>query len=69
MDMQFCYVLAGWKGLVHDDKVLEDALFDKDFIIPKKKYYLANIGYHNTGYFLCPYRNVRYHLKEQAIAG
>lgn len=69
MDMQFCYVLAGWEGSAHDDKVLEDALFEKDFIIPEKKYYLANAGYHNTNYLLCPYRGVRYHLKEQAIAG
>lgn len=66
MDMQFCYVLAGWEGSAHDDKVLENALFDKHFIIPKKN--TTYTGYHNTNYFLFPYCGVRYHLKEQAMA-
>ena len=39
MDIQFCYVLTGWEGSAHDDKDLEDTLFNKDFIIPGKKYY------------------------------
>ena len=69
MDLTFCYVLAGWEGSAHDDRVLEDALFNKDFWIPDGKYYLADAGYHNTDYLLCPYRGVRYHLKEQAAAG
>lgn len=69
MDLQFCYVLAGWEGSAHDDKVLEDALFDKNFMIPNKKYYLADAEYHNTDYLLYPYRCTRYHLKEQAMAG
>ena len=65
----FCYVLAGWERSAHDDRVLEDVLFTRDFKIPDGKYYLADAGYHNTDYLLCPYRGVRYHLKEQAAAG
>lgn len=60
---------SGWEGSAHDDRVLEDALFSKNFTIPDNKYYLANAGYHNTDYLLCPYRGVRYHLKEVALAG
>lgn len=37
-------------------------------VIPDGKYYLADAGYHNTDYLLCPYRGVRYHLKEQISA-
>ena len=29
---------------------------------------MADAGYHNTDYFLCPYRGVQYHLKEQISA-
>lgn len=41
----------------------------KTFIIPEKKYYLADARYHNTNYLSCLYRGNRYHLKEQAMAG
>lgn len=68
LDLEFCYILAGWEGSAHDDRVLEDALFNYDFITPDGKYYLADAGYHNTDYLLCPYRGVRYHLKEQVSA-
>ncbi len=69
MDMQFCYILAKWKGSAYNDKVLKDnALFETDFIIPKKKCYLVDARYHNINYLLCPYFGVRYHLKEQAMA-
>lgn len=44
MDLQFCYILAGWEGSLHNDEVLEGALFDNDFMIPDKKYYLAEGG-------------------------
>ncbi len=64
MDLQFYYILTGWEGSAHDDKVLEDVLFDKGFMIPDKKYYLADAGYQHTDYLLCPYRGARYHLKE-----
>lgn len=42
-------------------------MFNKGFRILDKKYYLADAGYYNTDYLLCPYRNIRYHFKEQAI--
>lgn len=48
MDLQFCYVFAGQERFAHDDKVLENTLFDKNFMIPNKKYYLADARYHNT---------------------
>lgn len=67
MNLQFCYILAGWEGSLHNDKGLEGVLFDKDFMIPDKKYYLAEAGYHNTDYLLCPYHGVKYHLKEQTM--
>ena len=67
--MQFCYIFAGWEGSAHDDKVLKDTLFEKDFIIPEKNFYLADTGYHNSNYLLYPYHNIKYYLKEQAIAG
>ena len=53
---------------MQDDRVLEDALFNKDFQIPDGKYYLADVEYHNTDYLLCPYCNVWYHLKKQVAA-
>lgn len=69
MDFTFCYILAGWEGSAHDDRVLENALFNKDFCILDGKYYLADAGYHNINYLFCAYRSIWYHLKEQAIAG
>lgn len=69
MDLTFCYILAGWEGLAHDDRILEDAFFSKNFTIPDSKYYLGDVGYHNTDYLLCPYYGVCYHLKEVALAG
>ena len=44
-------------------------MFNKDFRIPDRKYYLADAGYHNIDYLLCLYRGVRYYFKEQAAAG
>lgn len=63
MNFTFCYVLADWEGLAHNDRMLEDALFTKDFQIPDRKFYLTDAKYHNMDYRLCPYRGVRYHLK------
>lgn len=59
----------GWEGFPYDDKVLKDALFNKNFMILYKKYYLANARYYNINYLLYLYRSTRYHLKKQAMTG
>ena len=69
MNLTFCYILAGWEGLVHDDRLLEDMLFTRDFKIPNGKYYFADIRHYNMDNLLYPYCDVCYYLKEQAIAG
>ena len=66
-DCAFEFVLAAWEGSAHDSLVLSDAI-KKGFRVPKNKFYLAHAGYASSPKFLTPYRNVRYHLKEQ-IAG
>lgn len=48
---------------------MEDALFKKDFIILKKKFYLADTRYHNINYLLYLYCGIKYYLKKQAMAG
>jgi hypothetical protein len=67
-DLKFCYILAGWEGAAHDGRVLKDALMNGGFVVPPGRYYLGDAGYFNTDYLLCPYRGVRYHLKEHAQA-
>jgi hypothetical protein len=66
-DMNFTYVLPGWEGAAHDTRVLNSAK-EKGFGAPEGKYYLADAGYSNTPLTLVPYRGVRYHLREQALA-
>lgn len=41
---------------------------DAGFTIPEGKYYLGHSGYGLRKGFLTPYRGVRYHLREQALA-
>jgi hypothetical protein len=67
-DLQFVYVLPGWEGSAHDQRVLQSALYQHGLNIPKGQYYLGDAGYSNTPYCLVPYRGVRYHLKEQRQA-
>lgn len=67
-DMDFLYVLAGWKGSALDIRVLHNAMNDQGFSIPPGKYYLGDAGYFNTGVTLCPYPGVPYHLKAQKQA-
>ena len=67
-DMRFSYVLPGWEGSAHDGRVLSDAISGKGFIVPEGKYYLGDAGYSNSDHLLIPYRQVRYHLKEQLLA-
>ena len=64
MKLTFCYVLADWEDFAHDDRVFEDTLFNKDFRISNRKYYLADVRYYNTDYLFYLYCNVWYYLKE-----
>lgn len=54
-DMKFTYVLPGWEGSAHDARVLGDAVTNKDFVVPKGRYYLADAGYTNADWLLTPY--------------
>ena len=67
-DMRFTYLLAGWEGSAHDQRVLSDAIYQHDLLILPGKYYLGDAGYTNSEYCMVPYRGVRYHLKEQRLA-
>jgi DDE superfamily endonuclease len=68
-EMEFRYILAGWEGSAHDGRVLQDAQTRHGFCTPKGKYWLGDAGYGCTEFVLAPYRGVRYHLKEQRLAG
>ena len=61
--MNFTHILGGWEGSAHDGRVLKDAV-DRGFDAPSGRYYLADAGYANSDILLCPYRGVRYHLRE-----
>ncbi|WCJ21059.1 hypothetical protein M5689_003246 [Euphorbia peplus] len=62
-DMHFIYVLPGWEGSAHDNRVLRDALSRKNpFKVPRGNYYLCDAGYMNCEGFLTPFRGQRYHL-------
>lgn len=67
-DMEFVYVLAGWEGSAEDARVLRDAVWDKGFSVPPGKYYLGDAMYSNSEIVLAPYRGVRYHFNEKALA-
>jgi hypothetical protein len=68
-DLNFVYVLPGWEGSAHDGRVLADAQTHKGFTTLTGKYWLGDAGYGNSEFVLAPYRGVRYHLKEQCLAG
>ncbi|CAL5382364.1 unnamed protein product [Camellia sinensis] len=62
-DMQFIYVLPGWKGSSSDSRVLRDAISRPNGLrVPTGCYYLVDAGYTNGEGFLAPYRGQRYHL-------
>nr|GEU34250.1 hypothetical protein [Tanacetum cinerariifolium] len=64
-NMQFIYVLPGWEGSAHDNRVLRDAISRDDGLkIPQGCYYLVDAGYRNAPGFLAPFRGERYHLNE-----
>jgi hypothetical protein len=62
-DLTYAYILAGWEGSAHDQRVFN---FAKDHGLPmfEGKYYLGDCGYSLSRLVLVPYRGVRYHLKE-----
>nr|KAJ0216405.1 hypothetical protein LSAT_V11C300153630 [Lactuca sativa] len=58
-DIQFIYVLPGWKGPVADGRVFRDALlWPHGLKVPRLGYYLVDAGYTNGECFLAPYRGV-----------
>jgi hypothetical protein len=66
--MYFFYVCSGWEGSANDARVLENAELH-DFPHMTGRLWLADAGYGmKPGYPVTPYRTVRYHLREQALA-
>ncbi|XP_028113932.1 protein ALP1-like [Camellia sinensis] len=71
-DMQFIYVLPGWKGSASNSRVLRDAVsrpnglkvltVKPSYIITSHYYLVDAAGYTNGEGFLAPYRGHRYHL-------
>lgn len=47
MDLIFCYILTDWESFVYNDQIFKNVLFNKNFYISNRKYYLADIEYHN----------------------
>ncbi|KZT62025.1 putative nuclease HARBI1-like protein, partial [Calocera cornea HHB12733] len=66
-DMRFCYILSGWEGSIADCTLFDQA-HGHDLAIPEGKYYLADAGFSHCDALLVPYRGVRYHLREWALA-
>lgn len=64
MNFIFCYLLASWEKLIYNNKMLENALFIRNFKILDRKYYFTDARYHNIDYLLYLYYNVCYHLKK-----
>ena len=67
-DMRFRFILPGWEGSAHDSRIFKDTMDGKGFIVPERKYWLADAGYSNSNYLLTPYKGVYYHLKKQHLA-
>jgi hypothetical protein len=67
-DISFVYILPGWEGSAHNERVLLDAQNRHSFNTPKGKYWLRDAGYRNSEYVMSLYRRVQYHLKEQRQA-
>jgi hypothetical protein len=67
-DMKFTFLLAGWEGSAHDQRVLQDARCNHRLELPPGKFYLGDAGYSSSLLVMVPYRGVRYHLQEQRQA-
>ncbi|XP_071708816.1 uncharacterized protein [Rutidosis leptorrhynchoides] len=66
-NMMFTFVWAGWEGIAHDSRILNEVLYNPTSgfpIPPPNKYYLCDAAYANTRGFLAPYRNTRYWLAD-----
>ncbi|XP_071701610.1 uncharacterized protein [Rutidosis leptorrhynchoides] len=66
-NMMFTFVWAGWEGIAHDSRILNEVVYNptSGFPIPApNKYYLCDAAYANTRGFLAPYRNTRYWLAD-----
>ncbi|KAJ9545425.1 hypothetical protein OSB04_025132 [Centaurea solstitialis] len=66
-NMMFTFVWAGWEGIAHDSRVLNEVAFNPNsgFPFPSEgKYYLCDAAYSNARGFLAPYRNTRYWLAD-----
>ncbi|KAJ9538368.1 hypothetical protein OSB04_031101 [Centaurea solstitialis] len=66
-NMMFTFVWAGWEGIAHDSRVLNEIAFNPNsgFPFPSEgKYYLCDAAYSNARRFLAPYRNTRYWLAD-----
>jgi hypothetical protein len=63
---RFTYVMAGWEGSAHDNRVFEEA-YRRGFRPPTHHYYLGDSGYALSSAVLTPYRNTRYHLSEWGL--
>ncbi|XP_071729146.1 uncharacterized protein [Rutidosis leptorrhynchoides] len=66
-NMMFTFVWAGWEGIAHDSRILNEVVYNptSSFPIPApNKYYLCDAAYANTRGFLAPYLNTRYWLAD-----
>ncbi|KAL1192886.1 Protein ALP1-like [Cardamine amara subsp. amara] len=65
-DLEFIYVLSGWKGSAHDSIVLNDALTRNSsrLQVPEVNFYLVDCGFANRRKILAPFYNTRYHLQD-----
>nr|GEU51197.1 hypothetical protein [Tanacetum cinerariifolium] len=64
-NMMFTFLVAGWKGVGHDSRILLEAIRNQNapFLLPPPdKYYLCDATYAHTRGFMASYRNVRYWL-------
>ncbi|PIA29459.1 hypothetical protein AQUCO_06000067v1 [Aquilegia coerulea] len=64
-DLKFTYVLTGWEGTAHDQRVLDNALERSNpLVVPPGRYYLVDADYTHQPGFFGPYRATIYHLQE-----
>ena len=63
-DIQFWFILPGWKGLSDNSRILKEAIDKKEFVMPKEKYWLADAGYSNFNHLFTSYKYIRYYLKK-----